>query len=145
MGREGQWTPRAVNRTGNLIFFFFSLSRADKSIFGVSLSVTVQRSGESLPRPILQALHWLRVSALDQVGVFRKSGVRSRIAQLRDMCQQAGAQGQVDFTDQQPYDVADMVKQYFRELPEALLTNKLSETFVTIFQCTFTQNSVNFA
>lgn len=141
----GQWTPRAVNRTGNLIFFFFSLSRADKSIFGVSLSVTVQRSGESLPRPILQALHWLRVSALDQVGVFRKSGVRSRIAQLRDMCQQAGAQGQVDFTDQQPYDVADMVKQYFRELPEALLTNKLSETFVTIFQCTFTQNSVNFA
>jgi len=40
----------------------------------------------------------------------------------------------ISFDGQQAYDVADMVKQYFRELPEALLTNKLSETFIAIFQ-----------
>lgn len=40
----------------------------------------------------------------------------------------------ISFEGQQAYDVADMVKQYFRELPEALLTNKLSETFIAIFQ-----------
>lgn len=40
----------------------------------------------------------------------------------------------INFNDQQAYDVADTVKQYFRELPEALLTYKLSETFVSIFQ-----------
>lgn len=34
---------------------------------------------------------------------------------------------------QQAYDVADMVKQYFRELPDMLLTAKMSETFVAIF------------
>lgn len=28
-----------------------------------------------------------------------------------------------------------MVKTYFRELPEVLLTNKLSEMFIAIFQC----------
>ena len=38
------------------------------------------------------------------------------------------------FDGHQAYDVADMVKQYFRELPESLLTNKMSETFVAIFQ-----------
>lgn len=43
----------------------------------------------------------------------------------------------LSFEGQQAFDVADMVKQYFRELPEALLTNKLSETFVAIFQCKF--------
>ena len=31
------------------------------------------------------------------------------------------------------YDVADMLKQYFRDLPEPLLTTKMSETFITIF------------
>lgn len=117
----------------------------DKSMFGVPLSVTVQRTAEALPKPILSALHYLRQSALDQVGLFRKSGVRSRIAKLKELCEAwawqcsgpSGCSGQdqpVDFSEHQPYDVADMVKQYFRELPEALMTNKLSETFVTIFQ-----------
>ncbi|KAI9557698.1 hypothetical protein GHT06_017527 [Daphnia sinensis] len=117
----------------------------DKSMFGVPLSVTVQRTAEALPKPILSALHYLRQSALDQVGLFRKSGVRSRIAKLKELCEAwawqcsgpSGCYGEdqpVDFSEHQPYDVADMVKQYFRELPEALMTNKLSETFVTIFQ-----------
>ena len=39
----------------------------------------------------------------------------------------------VDFETLQAYDVADLLKQYFRELPECLLTNKLSETFINIF------------
>ncbi len=39
----------------------------------------------------------------------------------------------VDFDDMQAYDVADVLKQYFRELPECLLTNKLSETFISVF------------
>lgn len=97
----------------------------------------------------MAAMHYLRQSALDQVGLFRKSGVRSRIAKLKELCEAwawecsgpgfgGPSSGQedrpVDFSEHQPYDVADMVKQYFRELPEALMTNKLSETFVTIFQ-----------
>ena len=39
----------------------------------------------------------------------------------------------VDFDQLQAYDVADLLKQYFRELPECLLTNKLSETFIASF------------
>ena len=110
-------------------------------MFGVPLSVTVQRTGSPLPRPILAAMHHLRQSALDQVGVFRKSGVRSRIAKLKELCElwahqrpSRDNQQPVDFGEHQPYDIADMIKQYFRELPEALMTNKLSETLVTIFQ-----------
>lgn len=34
----------------------------------------------------------------------------------------------------QSYDVADMFKQYLRELPECLVTNKLSDTFLAIYQ-----------
>lgn len=38
-----------------------------------------------------------------------------------------------DFEGLSPYDMADMLKQYFRELPEPILTSKLAETFITIF------------
>lgn len=41
----------------------------------------------------------------------------------------------VNYDDQSAYDVADMVKQFFRDLPEPLLTSKLGETFLHIYQC----------
>lgn len=85
-----------------------------------------------------------------QMGIFRKAGVKSRIAKLRSIVEAAGAsnspfaienmnimdasQSTLNFDGSQAHDVADMVKQYFRELPDALLTNKLSETFIAIFQ-----------
>lgn len=41
----------------------------------------------------------------------------------------------VNYDEQSAYDVADMVKQFFRDLPEPLLTSKLGETFLHIYQC----------
>lgn len=41
----------------------------------------------------------------------------------------------VNYEGQSAYDVADMLKQFFRDLPEPLMTNKLSETFLQIYQC----------
>ncbi|KAL3290013.1 hypothetical protein HHI36_023387 [Cryptolaemus montrouzieri] len=104
----------------------------DKVVFGVPIQLTLQRTGHPLPRNIENALEWLQQNAADQVGLFRKSGVKSRIQTLRNAVESSTAM--ISFEEQQPYDVADMVKQYFRELPEALLTNKLSETFKLIFQ-----------
>ncbi|KAK9889354.1 hypothetical protein WA026_004627 [Henosepilachna vigintioctopunctata] len=104
----------------------------DKSVFGVPIQLTLQRTGHPLPRNIENALEWLQQNATEQVGLFRKSGVKSRIQSLRSTVE--SSTDMLSFEDHQSYDVADMVKQYFRELPEALLTNKLSETFKLIFQ-----------
>lgn len=104
----------------------------DHAIFGVPLTVILQKTGQCLPKCIEEALIWLRQNATDQVGLFRKPGVKSRIQALRNLVE---TQESVCFNEHQPYDVADMVKQYFRDLPEVLLTNKLSETFILIFQC----------
>ncbi|XP_055680251.1 uncharacterized protein LOC129788248 isoform X2 [Lutzomyia longipalpis] len=107
----------------------------DKKVFGVPLLLVLQRTGHSLPTPIQQALKWLKANALDQVGLFRKSGVKSRIFKIKGMVENAKESELVTLFDgQQAYDVADMVKQYFRELPESLLTSKMSETFIAIFQ-----------
>ncbi|XP_062958334.1 stAR-related lipid transfer protein 13 isoform X2 [Cynocephalus volans] len=104
----------------------------DKAVFGVPLIVHVQRTGQPLPQSIQQALRYLRSNCLDQVGLFRKSGVKSRIHALRQMNENFPEN--VSYEDQSAYDVADMVKQFFRDLPEPLFTNKLSETFLHIYQ-----------
>ncbi|XP_061536557.1 rho GTPase-activating protein 7 isoform X2 [Phycodurus eques] len=106
-----------------------------RNVFGVPLQVIVQRTGQPLPQGIQQAMRYLRNQCLDQVGLFRKSGVKSRIQALRQMNEASGADGGgVSYEGQSAYDVADMLKQYFRDLPEPLLTSKLSETFLQIYQ-----------
>ncbi|XP_076876331.1 stAR-related lipid transfer protein 13 isoform X3 [Brachyhypopomus gauderio] len=104
----------------------------DRSVFGVPLIVHVQRYGQPLPLCLQVALRYLRSQCLDQVGLFRKSGVKSRIQALRQMCESSPET--VDYQDQCAYDVADMVKQFFRDLPEPLLNSKLGETFLHIYQ-----------
>ncbi|XP_032446752.1 stAR-related lipid transfer protein 13 isoform X1 [Xiphophorus hellerii] len=104
----------------------------DKNVFGVPLIVNVQRAGQPLPLGLQQALRYLRSQCLDQVGLFRKSGVKSRIHALRQMNE--SSPDNVNYEDQSAYDVADMVKQFFRDLPEPLLTSKLGETFLHIYQ-----------
>ncbi|XP_063776938.1 rho GTPase-activating protein 7 isoform X1 [Pseudophryne corroboree] len=104
----------------------------DKNVFGVPLTINVQRSGQPLPPSIQQAMRYLRSQCLDQVGLFRKSGVKSRILALREL-----SENNADcliYEGQSAYDLADMLKQYFRDLPEPLLTSKLSETFLQIYQ-----------
>ncbi|XP_031427869.1 stAR-related lipid transfer protein 13 isoform X2 [Clupea harengus] len=104
----------------------------EKAVFGVPLVVQVQRHGQPLPLCIQLALRFLRSQCLDQVGLFRKSGAKSRILALRQMCETSP--DAVDYEDQSAYDVADMVKQFFRDLPEPLLTSKMGETFLHIYQ-----------
>ncbi|XP_036404142.1 stAR-related lipid transfer protein 13-like [Megalops cyprinoides] len=104
----------------------------DKNVFGVPPIVNVQRNGQPLPQSIQQAMRYLRRRCLDQVGIFRKSGVKSRIQALRRLNE--SSPDHVSYEGQSPYDVADMLKQYFRDLPEPVFTAKLTETFLQIYQ-----------
>ncbi|XP_053145830.1 rho GTPase-activating protein 7-like isoform X2 [Hemicordylus capensis] len=104
----------------------------DKNVFGVPLLLNVQRMSHPVPRSILQAMDYLRDNFLDQVGLFRKSGVKSRILSLREMNE--NDPNNVIYEGQSAFDVADMVKQYFRDLPEPIFTSKLCESFLHIYQ-----------
>ncbi|KRY37513.1 Rho GTPase-activating protein 7 [Trichinella spiralis] len=106
-------------------------STASTGVFGTALSVIVQRTGHPLPKCIYDAMKYIEANALDAVGIFRKSGVRSRIQKLKSLCDDPSAEP-VDFDQYQAWDIADLIKLYFRELPDQLLTTNLSETFIYI-------------
>ncbi|EHB02790.1 StAR-related lipid transfer protein 8 [Heterocephalus glaber] len=101
-------------------------------VFGVPPLIHVQRTGQPLPQSIQQAMRYLRSQCLDQVGIFRKSGVKSRIESLRQMNE--NSPDNVCYEGQSAYDVADLLKQYFRDLPEPIFTSKLTTTFLQIYQ-----------
>ncbi|XP_050998528.1 stAR-related lipid transfer protein 8 isoform X2 [Acomys russatus] len=101
-------------------------------VFGVPPLIHVQRTGQPLPQSIQQAMRYLRSQCLDQVGIFRKSGVKSRIQSLRQMNETSP--DNVCYEGQSAYDVADLLKQYFRDLPEPIFTSKLTTTFLQIYQ-----------
>ncbi|XP_039220313.1 stAR-related lipid transfer protein 8-like isoform X2 [Crotalus tigris] len=103
-----------------------------KMVFGVPLILSVQRTGQPLPQSIQQAMRYIRSRCLDQVGIFRKSGVKSRIQVLRQRSE--ASPDYVNYEGQSAYDVADLLKQYFRDLPEPVFTSKLTDTFLQIYQ-----------
>ncbi|XP_016298986.1 stAR-related lipid transfer protein 13-like [Sinocyclocheilus anshuiensis] len=104
----------------------------DKYVFGVPPIVNVQRTGQPLPQSIQQAMRYLRSQCLEKVGIFRKSGVKSRIQALRQLNE--NSPDHVTYQGQSAYDVADLIKQYFRDLPEPVLTSKLTDTFLHVYQ-----------
>ncbi|XP_016084692.1 stAR-related lipid transfer protein 13-like [Sinocyclocheilus grahami] len=104
----------------------------DKHVFGVPLIINVQRTGQPLPQSIQQAMRYLRSQCLEKVGIFRKSGVKSRIQALRQLNENSS--DHVTYQGQSAYDVADLIKQYFRDLPEPVLTSKLTDTFLHVYQ-----------
>jgi len=104
----------------------------DKTVFGVPLITNVQKYGSSLPPFVQSAFRWLEDNALDHKGLFRKSGIKPQIQRLKQLAE--ADPDDFKFENHEAYDVADMVKKYFHELPEPLFTNKLSECFIDIFQ-----------
>lgn len=100
-------------------------------LFGCDIESLNQclRFGSILPPIIDSTICHIKLNGINSVGIFRKSGVKSRILALR---QRIESNQNVKFSELDPsnefsiYDVADLVKMWFRELkPVPLVTKEL--------------------
>ena len=95
------------------------------------LLTNVQRTGQALPPAILAALSYLSIdSSLNTSGLFRRGASKAKIESLKLLTE--ANPDLTDYTNFTCYEVADMIKLYFRQLPEPLLTTKFSETLIMI-------------
>ncbi|KAH9522887.1 Dynein light chain Tctex-type [Dermatophagoides farinae] len=87
---------------------------------------------------IENALIYLSKCGLNSVGIFRKSGVKSRINMLKEKIQK----NEINFDTlcESVYDVADLVKTWLRDLHPHLLTNQLIDMFIV---ATKSKNDIN--
>lgn len=82
-----------------------------------------------LPNFVLDIMNFLKSNAADAEGLFRKNGVKLRIQEIKEKCSKLKADQNVPdgiLDIGQLHDLGDALKQYFRELPECLITNRLS-------------------
>ncbi|TGZ66772.1 hypothetical protein CRM22_005154 [Opisthorchis felineus] len=100
-------------------------------VFGQSLESWQRRIGYPLPPAILNMMEHIENVGATAHGIFRRPGRKDRIQGLREEIEKNLYWN--DFEEWQPYDVADLLKQFFRELPECLLTDKLSLLLVSVY------------
>ncbi|XP_019850855.1 PREDICTED: rho GTPase-activating protein 7-like isoform X2 [Amphimedon queenslandica] len=102
-------------------------------IFGSSLSSNVIYYGQALPPIILQAMEHLKKTAMETTGIFRRTAAKARVELLKELIE--NSPDLIDFSEYTSYEVADLLKLYFRELPESLIPAKLSEALLVSYEC----------
>nr|CDS31745.2 rho GTPase activating protein 7 [Hymenolepis microstoma] len=133
---ETEFWPELKERAGSCTDLVASNSYgASRSftgpVFGRTLAFWQHRVGYPFPPCISNMLSYLQQPEHAAHGIFRRAGGKLRVQALRERIEKNIYWN--SFDEWQPYDVADLLKQFFRELPECLLTNKLSTTLINIF------------
>ncbi|KAF2356322.1 Rho GTPase-activating protein domain [Trinorchestia longiramus] len=99
-------------------------------VFGVPLSTAVERSpthdGLKLPLVVRQCIDYVEQNGLECEGIYRLSGVKSKVQQLRRCFNSAAP---VSLSGHDPHVVASLLKQFLRELPEPVLTVDMTAHF----------------
>ncbi|CAF0822484.1 unnamed protein product [Rotaria sordida] len=118
-----------------------SITWKGKRVFGVPLRVYQQTTGQILPVAITNALQYVRMNAGKCEGLFRKPGVKSKIDRLRSQIETTNdfngdsSLETIKFDEYQPFVVADVIRQYFRELPECLMPPAITRLLCDLLKC----------
>uniref|UniRef100_A0A3B4WEY6 GEM interacting protein n=1 Tax=Seriola lalandi dorsalis TaxID=1841481 RepID=A0A3B4WEY6_SERLL len=100
------------------------------TVFGVDLSVLQRDRPDEVPFVVLRCTSEIESRALSVQGVYRVSGSKPRIQKL---CQAFEMQKeQVDLSDLSPHDITSILKHFFKELPEPLLTFDLYNDLMAV-------------
>ncbi|XP_035511440.1 GEM-interacting protein [Morone saxatilis] len=100
------------------------------NVFGVDLSLLPRDRPDEVPFVVQQCTSEIESRALSVQGVYRVSGSKPRIQKI---CQAFEMQKeQVDLSDLSPHDITSILKHFFKELPEPLLTFDLYNGFLAV-------------
>ncbi|TVY39219.1 RHO GTPase-activating protein [Lachnellula occidentalis] len=96
-----------------------------KPVFGLSLEQLFERDGSAVPMVVYQCIQAVDLFGLEVEGIYRLSGTSSHITKIKAMFDNDASK--VDFRNPENFmhdvnSVAGLLKQFFRELPDPLLT-----------------------
>ena len=122
-----------------------------RPVFGVSLDDLLRRDGSAIPLVVYQCLQAVDLFGLEVEGIYRLSGSAAHVAKLRAIFDNGELRcncfndrtsidtvldsGQVDFRNPEDFyhdvnSVAGLLKQFFRDLPDPLLTTEHYQSFI---------------
>ncbi|KAM9494040.1 GEM-interacting protein [Clarias gariepinus] len=99
-------------------------------LFGVEFSMLPREQPQDVPFIVQRCTEEIESRALTVQGVYRVSGSKPRILKL---CYTFETQkDQVDLSDISPHDITSVLKHFFKDLPEPLLTFDLYNDFINL-------------
>ncbi|GFN92819.1 Breakpoint cluster region protein [Plakobranchus ocellatus] len=105
-------------------------SRTSAAVFGVKIASCARREGKTVPTIVTACLQEVEKRGLDEVGIYRVSGVTSDVQRLKKLFDKNVRGGAAALTDVDINAVTGTLKLYFRELPEPLFTEASYQNFV---------------
>ncbi|KAM6155717.1 breakpoint cluster region protein [Rhynchocyon petersi] len=104
-------------------------SRKQTGVFGVRIAVVTKRERSKVPYIVRQCVEEIERRGMDEVGIYRVSGVATDIQALKAAFDINNKDVSVMMSDMDVNAIAGTLKLYFRELPEPLFTDELYPNF----------------
>lgn len=104
-----------------------------KPVFGLSLEQLFERDGSAVPMVVYQCIQAVDLFGLEVEGIYRLSGTASHVTKIKAMFDNDASK--VDFRDPANFfhdvnSVAGLLKQFFRDLPDPLMTAEQYAGFI---------------
>ncbi|KAF2132267.1 RhoGAP-domain-containing protein [Dothidotthia symphoricarpi CBS 119687] len=102
-------------------------------VFGITLEDLFRRDGSPVPMVVYQCIQAVDLFGLEVEGIYRIPGTSSHIQQMKTLFDSDASQ--VDYRNPEAFQhdvnsVAGLLKQFFRELPDPLLTREFYGKFI---------------
>uniref|UniRef100_A0A3B5LV32 Uncharacterized protein n=1 Tax=Xiphophorus couchianus TaxID=32473 RepID=A0A3B5LV32_9TELE len=104
-------------------------SRKQSGVFGVKIHVVTKRERSKVPLIVRQCVEEIERRGMDEVGIYRVSGVATDIQALKAAFDSNNKDVCVMMREMDVNAIAGTLKLYFRELPEPLFTDELYPNF----------------
>jgi len=91
--------------------------------FGIPLDQILKREGGTVPLLVEKCVDYLVSKYLDEEGILRISGSTTELTEIRQQVER----GMVDFTGRDPHCVAGVLKSFFRELPQPIVSQETND------------------
>ncbi|CAM1502151.1 Fc.00g041350.m01.CDS01 [Cosmosporella sp. VM-42] len=106
-----------------------------KPVFGLTLNRLYERDGLAVPMVVYQCIQAVDLFGLGVEGIYRQSGSMNHIQKLKSMFDTESSNPALDFRNPENFyhdvnSVTGLLKQFFRDLPDPLLTLEHHDSFV---------------
>ncbi|KAJ5107382.1 hypothetical protein N7456_004057 [Penicillium angulare] len=107
-----------------------ALSDTAGCLFGVDLELRMEHEKSIIPAVVTRCIQEVELRGMDMEGIYRKSGAASAIQGIRDGFERTPADYDISDPDLDIHAVTSALKQYFRKLPNPLITYDVYEMII---------------
>ncbi|XP_059829736.1 active breakpoint cluster region-related protein isoform X1 [Hypanus sabinus] len=141
LAQSRNWQPATLEMNGVEVLLSLKFSSRDLSlrrtpsrrqhgVFGVKIGIVTKRERSKVPYVVRQCVEEVEKRGIDEVGIYRISGVATDIQSLRAAFDTNAKDVLVLLSDLDINAIAGTLKLYFRQLPEPLLTDRFYPAFL---------------